>query len=179
MLAAAAQQGGLAVEAEGGAAKGGDCEREEGECRWLTCRRVGARVGACGVPFPCSTPSSRLTDAGRDAGEGGEVRHGDVYWPERRKRFREKCEQPSQIFGAAFFFCLGAGFCRTPMDVHHRLRRDPTWHKDGCNLCGVVRCVDGGGRAAVRFCAHPFAGSGCATGPPFLAAWRTKKQTKA
>jgi hypothetical protein len=25
------------------------------------------------------------------------------------------------------------------MDVHHRLRRDPNWHPNGCNLCGIVR----------------------------------------
>ncbi|KAL6765542.1 hypothetical protein V8C86DRAFT_2454090 [Haematococcus lacustris] len=24
------------------------------------------------------------------------------------------------------------------MDLHHKLRRDPTWHKDGCNLCGQL-----------------------------------------
>eukprot|EP00200_Dunaliella_tertiolecta_P006342 CAMPEP_0202357822 /NCGR_PEP_ID=MMETSP1126-20121109/11698_1 /ASSEMBLY_ACC=CAM_ASM_000457 /TAXON_ID=3047 /ORGANISM="Dunaliella tertiolecta, Strain CCMP1320" /LENGTH=147 /DNA_ID=CAMNT_0048950785 /DNA_START=35 /DNA_END=475 /DNA_ORIENTATION=+ len=24
------------------------------------------------------------------------------------------------------------------MELHHKLRRDPTWHKDACNLCGQL-----------------------------------------
>jgi hypothetical protein len=31
------------------------------------------------------------------------------------------------------------------MDMHHKLRRDPTWHKDACNLCGQVVGLIGGG----------------------------------
>lgn len=37
----------------------------------------------------------------------------------------------------------------TAMDVHHRLRRDPTWHKDGCNLCGTVSVLLVGGERCV------------------------------
>jgi len=32
----------------------------------------------------------------------------------------------------------GHTFSQSSMDLHHRLRRDPTWHKDGCNICGRV-----------------------------------------
>lgn len=24
------------------------------------------------------------------------------------------------------------------MEMHHKLRRDPNWHPNGCNLCGQV-----------------------------------------
>ena len=27
------------------------------------------------------------------------------------------------------------------MEMHHKLRRDPNWHPNGCNLCGQVGCV--------------------------------------
>ena len=25
------------------------------------------------------------------------------------------------------------------MEMHHKLRRDPAWHRDACNICGQVR----------------------------------------
>ena len=27
------------------------------------------------------------------------------------------------------------------MELHHRLRRDPSWHPSGCNICGQVRSL--------------------------------------
>lgn len=24
------------------------------------------------------------------------------------------------------------------MELHHKLRRDPSWHPSGCNICGQV-----------------------------------------
>jgi hypothetical protein len=106
-------------------------------------RRGGQRAARCAArcaAYAGGPRRSRGTGGARRA--PGRSRHRD---PARRPRCADGLAKPAAPLSSSGGTSSGGG---ATMDLHHKLRRDPSWDPRGCNLCGQASPGGTGGRGA-------------------------------